>query len=213
MQLRTLQKLGAYAVIVGAVLFAAWAVCWTFLMPIEEESRNFLLIVTNPNYLWINTLAFVGIILTIFGFTAIYSRMFQTAGWLGFFGYLSISIAYILQAAALSQEIFVYPAIAAHGPAVALLGKNLLFKQPLVELFDIIFSISILIGVLLFGAALIRSREFKKWGGVCFLAGAVIYAAGSLVSSYLGVFGVMIFAAGCLGLGLNLMKEETGKVG
>lgn len=211
MKLATLQKLGGYAVIAGALIFTVWAVCWNFLLPVEKGLKDFSIMVTHPNWIWISALAFPGIILTIFGFTAIYSRVHEKSGWVGFIGYLFITVAYVLQASELTWEIFLYPAIASYGPSLALFRDNILHKHPMVSLFANCFDITILLGVLFFGTALIRSREFPKSGGILFLTGVILYAAGSLVSVYLALVGVLIFAMGSYILGLNLVKTNGDK--
>ena len=208
MELKTLQKTGAYAIIIGAITFVVWTICWTFLLPREALTADFSLMVKDPDWIWINTIALPAMILTIFGFTAIYSRLYQTSGWLGLIGYIVITIAYIFQAAQLTWEIFLYPVIVAYEPAVPLLSENIMINHPLVTIFSIIFSASVLLGVLLFGIVLIRSKVFQKIGGILFLTGAILYAVGSMFTVYLGILGVLMFAAGCLILGINLMKPE-----
>lgn len=208
MQLRSLQKFGGYSIIAGAVLFTIWAICWTFLLPVSNQIKDFSAVVTHPNWIWINSLALPGIILTIFGFTALYSRIYNKSGWLGFLGYIFITTAYIFQAAMLTWEIFLYPAIASHEPSLILFREEILFGHSLVSLFGMIFSATILLGVLLFGIALIRFKEFKKTGGVLFLSGAVIYAIGPAAYLYISILGVVIFAAGCFLLGMNIIRQE-----
>lgn len=47
----TLQRLGEIAIILGSVLFTAWAICWTTLLPVQERSRDVSLMILNPNWI------------------------------------------------------------------------------------------------------------------------------------------------------------------
>ncbi|MCX7711122.1 MAG: hypothetical protein N2484_14890 [Clostridia bacterium] len=206
MKLSTLHKSGGYAIIIGAFLFAVWAVCWTFLLPNPEQVKDFTITVSSPHWIWINSLALPAMFLTVFGFTALYSRMYEKSGWLGFTGYIFITTAYILQAAMLTWEIFLYPVFVSYKPSAALLRDNIMLNHPMVSIFNYLFMITIFLGVLLFGIALIRFPGFKKIGGILFLAGALIYAVAP--SIYLSIISVLAFSAGCFILGMNLMKQE-----
>ncbi len=204
MKLSTLQRLGGFAIIIGAALFTAWSVLWPVLLPVQERTRDFSLMVLSPNWIWINALALPGVILMVFGFTAVYSRFYQNSGILGFLGFVFIALAYILQAAQLTWEIFMYPVIAGYAPSIPLLSNNIMKLHPLFSMFRLMFQLTIFLGVILFSAALLRSREFPKSAGILILCGAVIYAVGPMLWVYLGLIGVFILSAGCFILGLKL---------
>lgn len=206
MKLSFLQKLGAYSIIAGGFLFAAYAVCFTLLLPVHEMTKDFSKVVSHPNWIWITSLALPGIIMMVFGFTAVYTRIYEKSGWLGFTGYFFITTAYIFQAAQLVQEIFLYPIIAESHSSVGLLRNNIIFNHPLNTIFSYGFQVILLIGVLLLGVALIRFKEFNKLGGVLFLSGALFYAVVSAVSIYIGLAGIIMFSVGCTIIGLNLIK-------
>ncbi|MCX8129712.1 MAG: hypothetical protein N3I35_06385 [Clostridia bacterium] len=208
MRLSFLQKLGAYSIIAGGFLSAAYAFCFTLLLPVQEPTKDFSKMVSHPNWIWVTSLALPGIILMVFGFTAVYSRIYEKSGWLGFTGYFFITTAYVFQAAQLVSEIFLYPIIAENASSVELLSKNIILNHPLNTVFSYGFQAIILLGVLLFGITLIRFKEFNKLGGILFLSGAVFYAAVSALSIFIGIAGIIMFSAGCTIIGLNLMKMK-----
>ena len=109
MKLSQIQRLGGIAIILGSILFAVWAIGWTTLLPVSERSRDISLLILNHNWIWISSMAFPGVILMIFGYTAVYTKLFDNSGISGFIGYIFIIIAYILQAAKITWEIFLYP--------------------------------------------------------------------------------------------------------
>lgn len=212
MKLYFLQKLGAYSIILGGLLLAAYSICFTFLLPVQEMEIDFSKVVSHPNWIWVTLIALSGIILMVFGFTAVYSRMYEKSGWVGFTGYFFITIAYILQIAQLVLEVFYYPIIAENDSSVELLSNNIIWNHPLNLIFYYGFQAFLLLGILIFGIALIRFKEFNKIGGILFLVGAIFYAVVSILSIYIGLAGIIMFAAGCVIIGLNLIKDKSLEV-
>ena len=88
MKFSTLQRWGGIAIILGSVFLTAWAICWSTLLPAHERARDLSKIILDPHWIWIASLAFPGIILMIFGYTAVYSRLYTKAGISGFIGYI-----------------------------------------------------------------------------------------------------------------------------
>jgi hypothetical protein len=204
MKFSSLQKLGGIAIIFGSILFAAWVVCRVTMLPGQAVLKDFSVMVFNPNWLWITSLALYGLILMTFGFIAVYSRIYKTAGVSGFIGYLFIMVAYILQIAQVTWEVFVYPAIAGYPPALALFKNRMLFNHPQVRLFRSVTEIVILLGVILFCKALVQSKEFSKSAGILFFIGAVIYAVGSSVNMFAEITGILMLSAGCFIIGKTM---------
>ena len=206
MKFLNLQRMGGIAIITGSALFTAWAVCWTLLLPVNERSRDVSVMIQNPNWIWIASLAFAGIILMIFGFTAAYGRIYASSGISGFLGYIFIITAYIFQAAKVTWEIFIYPAIISYGPAVPLFRDKILFLHSQVGLFRLLAEWTIIPGVILFSRSLIKSSEFPKISGFLILFGAVIYAIGPMINIYLAIAGVLALSAGCFIMGFKMFS-------
>ena len=205
MKYSTIQRLGGIAIILGSVLFTAWAICWTTLLPVHERARDVSLMILHPHWIWIASLAFPGVVLMIFGYTAVYSRLYNKTGILGFIGYVFIILAYIFQAAKITWEIFLYPIIVSYAPALALFRDKILLEHPQFILFRWLASLTIFIGVILFCITLIRSREFPKSAGILIFCGAVIYAAGPMINIYLAIAGVLILSIGCFIVGYKML--------
>jgi hypothetical protein len=204
MKFSTTQRLGGIAIILGSVFLTAWAICWSTLLPVHERTRDLSIIILDPHWIWIASLAFPGIILMIFGYTAVYSRLYDKAGISGFIGYIFIIIAYIFQAAKVTWEIFVYPIIVSYAPSLPLFSGKILTQHPQFILFRWLASVTIFIGVILFCITLLRSREFPKSAGILIFCGAVIYAVGPILNVYLAIAGVLILSVGCFILGYTM---------
>ena len=68
----TIQKLGGFALIAGAILFATYSVLFLSLFPADEIHRDFSRIVLSPPWIGVAALAFAGVVLMVFGFAAVY---------------------------------------------------------------------------------------------------------------------------------------------
>jgi len=205
MKYSTIQRLGGIAIILGSVLFTAWAICWTMLLPEHDRALDLSKIILDPHWIWIASLAFPGIVLMIFGYTAVYSRLYDKAGISGFIGYIFIITAYIFQAAKVTWEIFVYPIIVNYAPSLPLFSNKILMQHPQFILFRWLASVTIFIGVILFCITLIKSSEFPKSAGILILCGAVIYAVGPMINIYLAIAGVLILSIGCFIVGYKML--------
>ncbi|MGD0037510.1 MAG: hypothetical protein ABSC53_09485 [Bacteroidota bacterium] len=207
MKFSTLQRWGGITIILGSVFLTVWAICWSTILPVHERVRDISLMILNPNWIWISSLAFPGTLLMIFGFTAVYARLYDKAGVLGFIGYIFVILAYIFQAAKTTWEIFVYPIIVGFEPSIALFRDRILMQHPQFILFRWLASITIFVGVILFCVTLIRSREFHKSAGILILCGALIYAVGPVINIYLAIAGVVILSIGCFILGYKMLFD------
>jgi hypothetical protein len=210
MKLSTIQRWGGMSIITGSILYACWAIFFATLLPLHEYFKDFAVIVMSPHWIWISAIALPGTILMIFGFTAIYSRLYRGSGTLGFFGYIFVVIAFLLQAAQLTWEIFLYPPIVNYGPSIALFREGIFMHNALVHLYGILFQAIMGIGVILFSLAIIKSREFPKYAGILFLCGVVMYGIGPWVNVYLAAAGVIILSSGCFILGKRMVSPGLG---
>jgi hypothetical protein len=174
---------------------------------VHERVRDVSLMILSPNWIWISSLAFPGALLMIFGFTAVYARLYNKAGVLGLIGYVFIILAYIFQAAKITWEIFVYPIIVGFEPSIALFRDKIFMQHPQFILFRLLASITIFVGVILLCITLIRSHEFPKSAGILILCGAIIYAVGPAINIYLAIAGVVILSIGCFIVGYKMLFD------
>jgi hypothetical protein len=185
---------------------AVYAAMFSMLMPIGRGTIDYAQLVLNPNWLWLAIVVFVGLLLMIVGFYAVYSRIRPRAGIVGAAGFLFIETAYFLQACKVTWEIFIFPIIAAHSETAFLLRDGVIKDDPAVGIFRLVSSITIFIGILLFCLAMYRSGEYPKVSTVLIFAGALVYALGPMFSKFVALAGIFAFAVGCFLLGACLIK-------
>ena len=210
MKLATIQKLGGLSLIAGSVLLAAYSVLFLSLFPISEIQRDFASVVLRSPFIGGAEIAFAGVVLMIFGFAAVYSRLYQGAGTLGLVGFVFIEIAYLLQACKVTWEIFIYPIIAGNSSSAGLLRDGILRDHSLFHAFKAGASASIFLGTILFCLTLVRSKEFPKAAGILIFVGALAYGLGPVLSMMVAIGGIIVLALGCLLLGLELIRNQRG---
>jgi len=210
MQLSDIQKLGGVSLILGSVLLFVYSVLFPFLLPMKEMNADFTLLVLNPNWISLGVCVFAGVILMIFGFSAVYSKLYAESGLFGLLGFIFVELAYILQASKVTWEIFLWPVIASHRESQFLLRDFIIKNSALVTTFRVLAGITIFLGIILFCIALIRSMRFPKIGGILIFVGAFMYGLGPLLSVYVAMAGIFILSIGCTIIGLTLIKNPTG---
>ena len=208
MQLASLERLGGISLIVGSVLFAAYASMFPVLLPIGSGTYDYVAVVLNPNWVRLAFVAFIGILLMLVGFYAVYSRIRAKGGVLGAVGFLFIEAAYLLQACKVTWELFLYPIIAAHPESAFLLREAIIKHDPAVVAFRTVSAITIFLGVVLFCFALHRSNEYPSVAPLLIFGGAIVYAIGPVVSIFASIAGIFVLAIGCSLLGIRLLKPN-----
>ena len=203
-----LDNAGGIALILGSVFFALYSSLFFVLLPIGTGNYDLAAVVLDPDWLRLTVTAFAGILLMLFGFYAAYDRIRAAAGGLGALGFLLIELAYLLQACKVTWEIFLYPVIAGNSASAFLLRDGVLKHAPAVALFRSASSLIIFAGILLFCAALHRSRRFPRMAPAMVFGGALLYAVGPFISIFVGVPGIFLFAVGCSLLGIRLLRSR-----
>ena len=201
------EKLGGFSLILGSASFAAYSLLYAVLLPIGSGTYDYVSVVLNSNWVRLALMAFIGILLMLAGFYAVYSRIRATSGAVGAIGFLFIEAAYLLQACKVTWELFLYPIVASHPESAFLLRDAVIKHDPSVALFRMVASVTIFIGVTLFCLALYRSKAYPKAAPLLIFVGAVVYAIGPLLSVFVSIAGIFVLAVGCALLGLSLARS------
>jgi hypothetical protein len=206
METKALQRFCAIALGLGAILIAVYSIAFSVLFPVEGLMHDLGPMVLRPAWFALGFTAFVAILLMMIGFGGAYSTMAPRSGVLGLVGFLTIELAYLLQAAKVTWELCVYPMLARNAGAASLLVDRAMMKDAGVATFRLVAMLSIFAGVVLFCLAIVRSRVLPSLAGLLILAGAVTYGVGPMISITLAHVGIVVLAAGCLVLARALLR-------
>jgi hypothetical protein len=207
MKLSNLQKYGGISLILGSLCLTAYSVFFFTLLPFSKVRLDMTPGILNPNWTWICMVAFVGVILMIFGFTAAYSKLYKKSGALGFLGYVFVEIAYLFQACKVTWELCLYPVIAGNQSSIFLFKDSILKNSSGFVVFKSVASISILLGIVLFCLMLVRSKEFPKSAGILIFIGALFYGLGPMLTVAMAISGIIVLSIGCFQVGLKLINQ------
>lgn len=202
------QRWGAVALVLGSLLLAVYAALFPILLPVGSGSFDYSQVVLSRGWVGLTLVAFVGVLLMMAGFHAVYSRLRSEAGFLGAIGFLFVQAAFLLQACKISWELFLDPIIAAHPESAFLLRDGVIANDPAVMTFLVVSAIFIVIGIVLFCLTLYRSDEYPKAAAILIFVGALVYATGPMVSVFVSVVGVFTLSLGCLFVGLRLWRAQ-----
>jgi hypothetical protein len=145
----------------------------------------------------------------IFGFTAVYSKIYEEAGWLGFTGYFFAIISYVLQVGKVCWETFIFPVVCSNSASAVLLKNAILQHSLSYTMFKAISGITIILGIVFFCIALIRSKIFPKVAGLLIFIGALMYGLRPIFNVLVANSGTFIFSIGCLFLGVSLFRQNS----
>jgi hypothetical protein len=120
-----------------------------------------------------------------------------------------VEFAHLLQACKVTWEICLYPIMVNNTGSVFLLSDGVLKNDPLVSGFRTVASLSILVGIVSFCIAIIRSKEFPRPAGYMVLVGALLYGIGPMLALAVAITGIATFSAGCLWIGFHLCKKNV----
>ena len=211
MKLAPFEKFGGISLIIGSVLFAVYSSMFPVLLPVRSGIYDFVLVVLNPNWIWLAIVAFAGILLMLAGFYAVYSRIRDDAGIVGAVGFLFTETAYLLQACKVTWELFLYPIIASHPESAFLLCEAIIKNDPSIVNFRTVSAITIFIGVASLCLAIYRSNEYPKAAPFLIFVGAIAYAFGPFISIFASVAGIFVLAIGCSLLGFHLLRPARAR--
>ncbi len=209
MKLSSIQRICGISLIAGAALFFVYSVFWPLLLPVSQRVSDYSRLVLDPNWEWLASAALAGVLLMIFGFAGVYSRLYSSAGIIGLLGFILLELAYIFQACQITWEVFLYPVFAANSSFAALLRDRIIIDSPLVGIFRLLSRGSIIMGIIVFCFSLLRSKEYHKSAGILIFAGAIAYSLGGFISFYVAIAGIFVLSAGSVILGFKLMSKPA----
>jgi hypothetical protein len=203
------ERLAAACVILGASLLAAYAVLFLLLLPVGNGTFDYPTLVVSPHWTELALVALIGVISLLAGLDAIYVRLQGRGGLSGTVGLLFTKVALVLQACMLTWELLLDPIIAGHPDSAFLLRDGVIATAPLMVVFRWVFLTTSVVGALLFGGAIYRSRQFRGGAILLIVAGAAAYVVGPRVSVLLAISGVIMFALGGVLVGVRLWRPPS----
>lgn len=171
------------------------------------------LLLENPGaYQAEHLLGFVGYILFTLGIFGLYARLAENARWIGFAGFIVVTLCMFVLIGVNTIDTFIWPSIAQIQPELILStdGEFNETSLPFAKSISLVIPASIIaiVGMIFLGVAIWRSSIFPRWAGVLLIVSSALFYIGpgfvpheQLLINLL-VFGPFIAATAWLGIGM-----------
>jgi len=193
------------AAIAGGLIFAG-------IQPIHPP--DVLASVTTDMWAVIISLKLAMCLFFLIGFTGLYLRQAEAAGWLGFAGFVLLLVSWFLQTGYVFAELFLLPVLA--GPAPQFIDSFLgvvngtpgtMDIGPLAVAYGVV-GLSYLLGGVLFGIATVRARVLPRWPAILLAVAAIITPAAALLPHALQRYAAVPMGLAMIWLGYSLWSER-----
>lgn len=171
--------------------------------------------VNTSAFLIITTLKTLMCLFGLFGIAGLYARQVEESGWLGLAGYLLLTIFYAVQMCYAFTEPFILPLLTTVAPTfvVSVMGMASGAGGPMdLGAFTVVYqlvSVLYLLGLLLFGIALYRTRILPRWAsGLLALSGPLALIMVALLPHQLERLAAMPMGFALVWLGYALWSER-----
>lgn len=198
-------RVAGLAAIAAGVIFAG-------IQPIHPPDE--LASVTTGLWAIIISLKLAMCLFFMIGFTGIYARQAEKAGWLGFVGFSLLTVSFFLQTGFVFVEIFVLPIIASAVPGFIDSYLGVVNGHPgtmnigaLVPTYAVL-GVCYLLGGLLFGIATVRAAVLPRWPAIMLAFAAIITPAAALLPHALQRYAAVPMGLAMIWLGYTLWSER-----
>ena len=170
--------------------------------------------VTTNFWAIIISLKFAMCLFFLIGFTGIYARQAEKAGWLGLAGFALLLVSFFLQTGFVFTELFVLPAVATTLPGFVESALGVANGHP--GAMDIgafvpaygVLGVCYLLGGIVFGIATIRAAVLPRWPAVMLAFAAIITPAAALLPHALQRYAAVPMGIAMIWLGWTLWTEH-----
>ena len=209
MNTKRILKLEGLFSLIGSIGLITWWFSMPLFLPIADAADNFQNLVLDPQWVPLNLLGLISVILLLIGFPGFYLKYYDRYNAMGFIGLILACTGLILYACIQYYETLLWPAAARIYPDLLKTGGALVSGDPLVTAGLIISGIILGTGYILFGISALRSRAYPRSSIWFLMVGAPLFGMGVLFP--LRTIGLILFCAGTLWLAIDLRKDRIEK--
>ena len=153
------------------------------------------------------------------GFTGIYARQAERAGWLGLAGFSLLIVSFFLQTGFVFTELFVLPPVAPTLPGFVESALGVANGHP--GVMDIgafvptytVLGVCYLLGGLVFGIATVRAAVLPRWPAILLAFAAIITPTAALLPHALQRYAAVPMGIAMIWLGWSLWSEHRRNAG
>ncbi|MHA1992383.1 MAG: hypothetical protein ACW98A_15540 [Candidatus Hodarchaeales archaeon] len=200
-------RITGVANIVSAISLLLFWFLYAILLPINEVSTNYHLLVLDPDWLLVNGLGVIGFVLALVGILGIFFKQSNDLTELGMVGFLVTFVGQVLYNAGIYYETFIWPILAESDPTLINLSSGPIYTNPVFFTMLILAGSIYAIGFLIFGYSTYKADSFNKWAILLLVIGVVLFIPGFFPYAVRTV-GIIAYAGGLIWVGYMLIKQE-----
>jgi len=192
--------------IFSAVLLLLFWFLYAILLPINEVTTNYHLLILDPDWLLVNGLGVIGFILALVGVLGIFFKQFDDLTELGMIGFLITFVGQAFYNASIYYETFIWPILAQSDPNLINMSTGPIYSNPVFFIMLILAGSLYAFGFLIFGYSTYKTETFPKWAILLLVIGVALFIPG--FSPYIiRTLGVIVYAVGLVWVGYMLTKQ------
>lgn len=186
-----------YVNIFGAILLLLWWFSMPVFLPVFEASEDFSRLVLDKDWMWVNLVGLLAVLMLIFGFVY-YLYGFEKFSRLGFVGIILSLLGLMLYACIQYYETIIWPAAGVLYPDLVTV-EGALVSGDLGVMAGLLVSGAVLsLGYILFGISALKVKTFPKIPVWMLIVGAPLFGIG--LAFMLRTIGAILFAVGTIWL-------------
>ena len=180
-------------------------------LPVADSATNFQALILDKDWIFVNLIGLVSVILIALGFPGFYLNEFEKLSKTGFAGLILASTGLILFACIQYYETLIWPAAAQINPELLKVKGALVCGNSRVVAGLLVSGALLGLGYILFGISALQIKSFPRLPVWFLIIGAPVFGNGILFS--IRTLGLILFSAGTIWLANYVKKISPGAVG
>jgi hypothetical protein len=175
------------------------------LLPIADATNNFKNLILDNNWVVINIIGLISILLLTLGFPGFYLKCYEKFNKLGFIGLILASTGLILYTCIQYYETLIWPAAAQINPELIQVKGALVSGDSIVVAGLFVSGAFLGIGYILFGISAIQTKYFSRIPLWFIIIGAPVFGNGIMFP--IRTVGILLYCAGTIWLA-NIIRNK-----
>lgn len=204
MKTKNLIKIEGLFSLIGGIGLLIWWIMMPVFLPIADSANNFKNLILDNNWIVINIIGLISVILLTIGFPGFYIKNYEKFNKLGFVGLILASTGLILYTCIQYYETLIWPAAAQINPELVQVKGALVSGDSIVVAGLLVSGAFLGIGYILFGISALQTKSFSKIPLWFIIIGAPVFGNGIIFP--IRTVGILLYCAGTIWLAKKLIN-------
>ncbi|KAA3631894.1 MAG: hypothetical protein DWQ02_15695 [Bacteroidetes bacterium] len=193
-----LKNIALYSNLVGAIGLLIWWFSMPVFLPVSEATEDFSKMILDTDWIWVNSLGLMAVLLLILGFPSYYFKDFHKYDKLGLAGLILSILGLVLYACIQYYETLIWPAAGQLNPELIQVEGALVSGNTGVAAGLLISGIILSVGYVLFGISALRNKIHSRIPVWLLIVGAPLFGIG--IAFMVRTVGIILFGIGTIWL-------------